>query len=173
MRADVDLAPSRSPRSAELPAGVDRGFHALMLAAVVAGVAFRLVFFARNRPLWYDEASVAANVVHRTWGALFRPLSGTQTAPPLFLVLLKGIMKIAGSGECTLRLAALVSGIALMPFAYAAARRLSGLACAAVAISLLAVSPTLTTYSAEVKPYSTDALVTVLLILAALRARDR
>jgi len=144
-----------------------------MLAAVVAGVAFRLVFFARNRPLWYDEASVAANVVHRTWGALFRPLSGTQTAPPLFLVLLKGIMKIAGSGECTLRLVALVSGIALMPFAYAAARRLSGLACAAVAISLLAVSPTLTTYSAEVKPYSTDALVTVLLILAALRARDR
>src|SRR6476659_3213427 len=105
MRADVDLAPSRSHRSAELPAGVDRGFHALMLAAVVEGVAFRLVFFERNRPLWYDEASVAANVVHRTWGALFRPLSGTQTAPPLFLVLLKGIMRSRGaeSARCASR----------------------------------------------------------------------
>ncbi len=154
-------------------AALDRGLRYLALVAVAVGIGIRLYIFALDRSLWFDEAALATNIVHRPFGALFAPLSWSQTAPPLYLVLEKCLVALFGSGERVLRATSLVAGIAYLPLAYAVARRLTGPRCAAAAVTLLAVSPTLTRYSVELKPYALDAFVGALLLLAALRARDR
>ena len=50
-------------------------------AVFVAGSAVRIEQFMWRRSLWLDEALVTANIVHRGFGGLLRPLSGQQGAP--------------------------------------------------------------------------------------------
>jgi len=42
-----------------------------------------------NRSLWLDEAMLANNILNRNLLELLQPLDNFQSAPPLFLILLK------------------------------------------------------------------------------------
>ncbi|NUQ12732.1 MAG: glycosyltransferase family 39 protein [Gemmatimonadaceae bacterium] len=139
---------------------------ALLAWAAIAGLVARATHFFRDRPLWYDEAALAINIVERSYIELLEPLRWAQSAPPLFLILAKLLAELFGPGEQTLRAISFLCGIALMPVTYVVARRIAGSQVAAVAAALVALSPVVVSYSAELKPYTSDALVSGVLLLA-------
>jgi hypothetical protein len=137
-----------------------------------AGAAFRLFHLTVvNRSLWLDECMLALNVAARGFAELLEPLDYNQAAPVLFLMLERLLVAAAGVSEASLRALPTLAGIALVPLAWAVARRLSGPMAAALSASLVAVSPALVRFANEAKPYGTDAFATLLLVWAALRLR--
>jgi hypothetical protein len=140
---------------------------------VAVGVAVRLRLYAAGRAFWYDEAAVALNLVSRPLPALLAPLDYMQTAPPLFLWLERGVVLAAGAGEHALRAIAFIAGTILLVATWRLSRRLLPDEAALVALALVVFSPLLVYFANELKPYSSDALVTVFLLTAALRVGER
>ena len=157
-------ATGRSPSSR-----IDGWFAAALCGL---GAVLRIVMFAQHRSLWYDEAAIALNVVNRGFAALLAPLDNLQTAPPLFLWAERVAVMALGPNDWALRVVPLVAGLLLPPLMWRVARRLLPAPAALVAVALVALSPALVRYSAEVKPYVIDALVTVLLIDRAIPAAE-
>jgi hypothetical protein len=141
-----------------------RGWHAAAWALCAAGAVARIAAYAQNRSLWYDEAALALNLARRGYLALLAPLDNLQTAPPLFLWLERAIVAAFGFNEWALRALPLAAGIATGPMMWRVARQVIPLPAAVLAVALVTLSPSLVRYSAEVKPYGIDALVTLLLL---------
>jgi hypothetical protein len=124
----------------------------------------RLAAFASGRALWHDEAALALNILQRSFAELFQPLQFDQGAPVGFLLAVKLVVLALGGSEFVLRSVPLLSGcLALLAF-YPLARRLLPARAVPVAVGLFAVLPGLIYYSAELKQYSTDVLVAVVLL---------
>jgi hypothetical protein len=122
--------------------------------------------------LWLDEASLALNVLGRGFGGLASPLDWGQAAPVGFLWILKALTLALGPAEWVLRLWPFVAGACLLPLTWLVGRRLVGeggalLATVSLAASLLAIR-----YSAEAKPYASDACVALALVWLALRVHE-
>lgn len=141
----------------------------IAMLAIVGGVALRVAEFARDRPLWLDEAMLALNIGARSIVQLVQPLDYDQSAPVLYLWIERMAVNIAGVSERSLRVLPFVAGVALVPLAWLVARRLAGAATAAIATVLMALSVTLVMFSAEAKQYGVDPLATVLAVWLALR----
>ncbi len=136
---------------------------------VVIGVVLRLRQYLANRSLWYDEAMLAYSLTRRGFLELLEPLAFQQAAPPGYLWATKAIMWLAGDSEYAMRFVPLVAGsLSLIAF-YPLAKRCVGVVSAAFATALFACSQELVFYSAEVKPYALDVLLTVVMLHLALR----
>jgi hypothetical protein len=142
------------------------------LVAIGLGSLIRIQHFLTRRSLWSDEAALAFNITQRDFGGLLDPLDGNQGAPVLFLWVQRSTVLILGNNEYALRLVPLLAGMAVIPLAYLVGRRLGSPGVGAVAAALTAVSPALIRYSTEVKQYSTDAAVTLALVLLALTCAE-
>ncbi len=128
------------------------------------GVILRLVQYLFNRSLWLDESSLALNIIDRSFLELLQPLSYNQGAPIGFLMLEKIAVQIFNSSEYALRLFPFLSGIASMFLFYGVAKRFIKSEAVPIALCLFAISEPLVYYSSEVKQYSSDVFI-VLLIL--------
>lgn len=125
------------------------------------GAAFRIAAYLGGRNLWIDEAMLALNLVERTYGELLQPLDWNQAAPVGFLLSVKLAMSFLGTSETALRFVPLAGSLlSLVGFAYIASKLLPPRA-SLLAVALYAFSSILVDYSAELKPYVTDAAVTV------------
>ncbi|MGQ0603982.1 MAG: hypothetical protein ACT4QE_20060, partial [Anaerolineales bacterium] len=141
------------------------GAPALALwAAVSSGVVFRVAQYAFDRSLWLDESLLTLNILQRSFVQLTQPLDLNQAAPIGFLWLQKLVTIGWGDGEYALRVAPFVAGIAALALFAVVARRMLSPVGAAVAVGLFALSDTLIYYAAEVKQYSTDVLVAVIVL---------
>src|SRR5882724_6528116 len=109
--------------------------------AITLGALLRLALYLRNRSLWYDEALLALNILHRPFAGLFDTLDYHQGAPIGFLLLEKLATTIGGGSEFVLRFMLLLFGIN-EPLIY---------------------------YSSEVKQYSCDVAITLFLLWAIVR----
>ncbi len=141
---------------------------ALVVILVFSGIVFRVVEFANNRSLWLDEAALAQNILHLPLRDLaLGRLTDDQVAPPGFLLAVKAITLVAGSGEQRLRLLPFAAGLAALGlFGWLAWRRLGPVG-AVAATALMAWSWPLIYYSNELKQYSTDAFVALLIFVLA------
>jgi 4-amino-4-deoxy-L-arabinose transferase-like glycosyltransferase len=142
------------------------------LAFLGLGIAVRLRDWLYGRCLWVDEAMLALNLMQRDFAGLLAPLDRHQMAPPGYLWAVKALMTVIGSGERSLRLVALLAGVATMITVWLLTRRVFGSWAAAAGSALIALSSGAIYYSNEVKPYSCDALVAATLILAGIRLID-
>jgi len=133
--------------------------------ALTAGVLFRVIAYAERPSLSLDEARVALNIAGRSFMGLLRPLDYDQAAPPLFLWAEKVAVLLGGPNEYALRALPLLAGLLVPVFTYALARRLVEGSEASLATALTAVSPSLVAYSIQLKPYETDVLVCLGLLL--------
>jgi hypothetical protein len=141
----------------------------LVWGFVALGLIARLARFLVGAPLWPDEAFLAANYLDRGYLDLMGPLEYHQVAPLLYLWIQLTIVKLLGFNELTLRLFSLLCGVgSLLLFRHLAARLLSGTAYV-WSVAVFAVAYPLVRYSAEAKPYGSDVLVTLLLIVLAVR----
>jgi hypothetical protein len=146
--------------------------HILLIALLLLAAAVRIADYLARRPLWLDEAMLALNLGSRSFAGLVAPLDFDQSAPPLFLWLLKAVTLIGGLGELSLRLVPLLAGLALLWMLWRVTRALVGWDAALIAAALAAVSLPLLRYAGELKPYSTDALLSVVIIALTLRIRS-
>lgn len=141
----------------------------LSVALVIVGVLLRLVHYLGNRSLWVDEAALARNIVDRGPLELLTPLDHYQAAPPLFLLLVDAATIVFGSGELALRLVPVLASLVSVVFFFLTARLFLDRRCLPVAIFIFVVSDRLIFFSQELKQYSVDVAVAVVLTYFAVR----
>src|SRR5690349_13824749 len=143
--------------------------RALPWLVIGLGMFLRLAQYAFNRSLWYDEANIAANIIDRSMAGLLQPLDYDQGAPIGFLLLEKLAVQALGPSEYALRLIPFLFGsIALVVF-YEVAKRYISPNAVLIALYLFALSDTLIYYSSEVKQYSSDVAIALIVLLTVSR----
>jgi len=141
---------------------LDRLRVALILAFSL-GAAYRLWGVLAFPTIAGDDALLSLNVATRSYTGLLETLDYDQVAPVLFLWLLRLAADLGGVNELALRFVPLVAGIVLPIATWSVARRVLDPWPAVLAAAFVALSPILIRYSAFIKPYELDALVTVVL----------
>jgi len=152
----------------------DRPAGPRLAVAVVLAVGFLLpavLYFARPS-LLLDEVRLALNIGARSWVGLTRPLDYDQTAPLLFLWAEKLATVLGGVNEYALRALPFAAAAALPPLVWLVGRRLVGEAGAVMAAAITAVSPLVLQYARQVKPYTVDAVVALVLLWLGLNWLD-
>ena len=130
---------------------------------VGVGLALRIGTYLLDFPLWWDEAFVAVNLLRRDFAGLLRPLDYGQVCPLVFLWVELAIVRVLGFSEWSLRLSPLLYALAgVLIFRVAAVRLLGGRA-ALVAVAVFAVAVHPIRHAADLKPYSLDLLVALVL----------
>lgn len=160
------LQPETSNLATRIDAPPDdgRALRRLLTTALLLGFGLRAPLYFANPSLLLDEARLALNIASRGFVELTRPLDYDQTAPLLFLWAAKALTLLAGVHEYTLRAVPFVAGVAMLPMTYLVARRVVGERAAVLATGLAAVSPLYLQYVRQVKPYTFDGLVALLLL---------
>lgn len=127
------------------------------------GLFLRLVEYLANPSIWNDEAELALNIINRSYRGLTHPLSSNQGAPIGFLFVEKSAVELFGPGSLALRLFPFLAALVLMFVFRSLAMRTLGGWVACVAVALVAVSPSLVSYSTDAKQYSGDATAVTIL----------
>ena len=153
-------------------ASTERAAGRWLVALVAVGVLARGLRYGLGFALWEDEAFLVVNLFEKDYASLLGPLDFVQLAPPLWLLAEKALAELLGFSESSLRLAAFVSSLASLALFVALARRVLAGWEATVAVGLFAVSYPCVRYAAEAKPYGVDLLVSVGLLLAAVRLAE-
>lgn len=142
---------------------------ALSWLIVGLGIILRVAQYAFNRSLWLDEAYLALNITQRSFAELLQPLDYDQGAPIGFLMIERLLVELFGSSEYVLRLFPLLCSLAALLLVLAVARRTLPPVAALVGVLLFATSDRLIYYASEVKQYSSDVAVALLLTWMAVR----
>jgi hypothetical protein len=141
---------------------------------VVLGAVLRVRQWVVGRSLWLDEALIGESLVSRDYAQLVtEPLLHNQAAPVLWLWLERFCVDVFGTDERSLRLVPLLAGIAVPVLTWLVARRVLPAVVTPVPVALTALSPSLVYYSNELKQYSTDVVVVLVLVLLATTVRGR
>ena len=152
---------------------IDRTAARIAIAAVAIGVVLRIWVLTQRGSLWLDEASLALNVLGRDFAGLLRPLDWGQAAPVGFLWLERALTGLLGTAEWVLRIVPALAGGLTLWLVWEVGRRSVGRLAGALAAAALAGSLIAIRYSAEAKPYATDACVAVALVVFALAVLER
>ena len=134
-----------------------------------AGIVLRIAVFLSNRSLILDEVNVARNLFERNMLALAAPLSYHQFAPPLFLWSVKLVTLFFGFGEQSLRLFPFISGIASLWLMMLVLKRAVSLNALWYPLLLMSSGYIYIRYGTELKQYSSDVVITLGLLLLALK----
>jgi len=148
----------------------DRLFVVAAAVVMLFGIALRVRALRAGGQMFYDEVNLSLNVLVRPAWELWFPLDLAQTAPPLFLLVVKAVTRWAAASPEALRAVPLLAGCGLLPALWHLSRRLLEPDEALLALSLVALSPLHVFYASFVKPYTGDALVTVVLVASAAAA---
>jgi Dolichyl-phosphate-mannose-protein mannosyltransferase len=130
---------------------------------IFAGIILRSIQYKINRSLWLDEAFLALNIVDRSFLELLKPLDNDQIAPVGFLLIERLNVQLFGNNEYVLRLFPLIAGISSLFLFYFIARRTVKKEASFIAVLLFSLSASLIYYSSEVKQYSSDVFVAIVL----------
>lgn len=134
---------------------------------VAAGTLLRLRQYLVDRSLWRDEAALVFNVLHRGYLGFTHPLSFEQGTPAGFFVVEKAVTQVFGTSEPVLRAVPLLCGVGTLVLALVLVRRHLDAPTGLIALTLCATSPSLIYFASEVKQYSSDAFVAMVILLAA------
>lgn len=151
---------------------------ALAVAVLTIGAA-ALRLGTIGRSLWLDEAWRANIALAPTGDAFWNQVLGAgggsigAPMPPIFALALRAVGFVVGHSAAGMRALPVLASIAAVPLAYLVARRAAGTAAGLVAALAFAASPTTLLHGQELKQYSTDVLVVLLLLLATARVDGR
>jgi hypothetical protein len=168
-------APARRAKQRLLQRSTARtvGLTPVLSAVIAGGAVFRFVQYLHNRSLRVDEAMLALNLMKRPPSSLVHALDYNQAAPFGFLYAERAAIWLAGASPYALRALPLLSAfIALPAFVLLAKRMLDG-AALLFASAWFAAADGLIFYGSDVKQYSGDVAVALLLVVAALRLTER
>jgi hypothetical protein len=134
---------------------------------LAVGILIHIIQYIANRSLWLDEAMLSSNIVNRTLFGMLQHLDYAQGAPVGFLILEKLAVLSFGSNEYSLRLFPLLSGVISLFIFYKVSSIYIRNKAVPFAVLLFSISYPLIRYSSEVKQYSTDVLIALILYLTA------
>ena len=152
---------------------VSRTYRLATFAIIGAGLIWRVARYLANWPLWGDEAYIAVSLLTRDFAGLTRPLEYYQIAPPGFLWAELASIRVLGASELTLRLVPFLCGIGSLLLFWRLAEKTLGKRPALMAIALFSASFYPIRHANEVKPYSSDLFLSLVMTLLALAAWDR
>ena len=146
-------------------------FYKLALISIfAAGILLRIFVYCRNISFWGDEASIALNLINKSYLELFKGLDYLQVAPPGFLILSKFILnifnpKIDYIRDLLLRFFPFVfSCLSLLVFYKFSKNFIKDRKTLLFASTLFAFNPCAILYAAQLKQYSLELLVSVVLM---------
>jgi len=139
---------------------------------VVIGVILRLIQYSLNRPLWLDECFVALEIVNHSFLGLLSSFDYFQVTPIGFLLIERAFIVLLKNNEYILRLFPLIAGIVSLFLFYFLARRCIREQGALIAVGLFSLSGYLIYYSSEVKQYSSDVTIALLLLAVTMYVRS-
>ncbi len=146
-------------------------FYKLALISIfAAGILLRIFVYCRNISFWGDEASIALNLMNKSYLELFKGLDYLQVAPPGFLILSKFILnifnpKIDYIRDLLLRFFPFVfSCLSLLVFYKFSKNFIKDKKTLLFASTLFAFNPCAILYAAQLKQYSLELLVSVVLM---------
>lgn len=145
----------------------------LCLFGIGFGALVRLVEYVSNRSLWGDEAMLVLNLVERSYLELLQPLDYNQAAPPGFLWIEKLAIQLFGNNEYALRLFPFLAGLVSLWAFYKLATRYTSAVAAPIAIILFSCLKYTLYYATEVKQYSSDVMVALVLCLLLIPLRHQ
>jgi mannosyltransferase len=166
-RPSSTTSPPSGPDVPEDPGGAPFSHRTVMVfgvAITVVLLASLAVRFWTVSDLWLDEAltvDISRLPVHEIPSFLRR-----DGAPPLFYVLLHFWMGWFGTSDEAVRSLSGVIGVATLPFAYLAGKRIGGRTAGVAALLLVATSPFAIRYDTETRMYSLMVFLTVVGFLA-------
>jgi predicted membrane-bound mannosyltransferase len=141
---------------------------ALLAVLVVYSFVVRVQMYMLGTSLWLDESLLAENIVAMNMGEMLTPpMRNLQTAPVLYLVVVKSITMLFGASESALRVFSFVCFAGMLVVQWLILRRIFRVRIVFTLFSI-AVSSTFLyfmQYSAELKPYMGDALFVLLVLL--------
>ena len=137
------------------------------------GVCLRLMVYARNHELCFDEQSLWGNIAGVPIYQFSSELSADQLAPIGFMIAERSIAALVGTFRAVGRLIPLLFGLAGLLLYLPLVRKALPRRGALVALVLFALSDDLIYFSSEVKQYSLDVAVAVAVSLATLHAIGR
>ncbi|MGI8505475.1 MAG: glycosyltransferase family 39 protein [Solirubrobacteraceae bacterium] len=123
----------------------------ILAALIVLAAAIRIITLD-NQSLWTDEA-LTAYEASLPFGSMLHAVVRVETTPPLYFVLIWGWAKVFGTGAVALRSVSAISGVAIVPIAYASARELLSRRAGVLAAAFVAVNPFMIWYSQEARSY--------------------
>ncbi|BCX03711.1 MAG: hypothetical protein KatS3mg053_1649 [Candidatus Roseilinea sp.] len=121
--------------------------------------------------LWRDEVD-SVRFAFDPLSALLARFTTIGFNGPLYHLIVRGWLSLAGVGDFALRYLSLVCGVVLVALVYVLGRRMFGARAAPIAAWLAAVSPVLIWYAGEGKMYSLQPMLLALALYALLRATD-
>jgi mannosyltransferase len=123
----------------------------VLLALVMVAAAIRIITID-NQSFWADEA-LTAYEAGLPFTAMLHTVTGIETTPPLYFLLIWIWSKAFGTSEVALRSISAMAGVAVVPIAYLCARELIDRRAGLIAAALVAVNPFMIWYSQEARAY--------------------
>ncbi len=142
-------------------------FWSLLIFIFILACVIRFNWYLSDISFWFDELLLVMNVQEHSIWEFFKPLSYNQSAPPLFLFLVKIFTMIFGQGEMAYRFLSILCGVLSIFIFYLFSKKFFKEESLALIVSnfLFAINYYIIYYSAEVKPYIVDMLVYMLAFL--------
>lgn len=141
----------------------------LPVIIISIGVILRLLEYLYNRSLWLDEAKLAVNIVYKSFWQLTQSLDPVQYAPIGFLWLERLAVVAFGPDEYSLRLFPLIVSLISLPLFYKVTSYFLSKKAALISLILYVFSDSLIYYSVEVKQYTFDIFVSLLIYAVILK----
>ncbi len=141
----------------------------LTLLLLATGVLWRLVRYLLRFPIWDDEAFICLNFLELDYLGLTHGLRNCQVAPLLFLWGELTSLRLFGPSELSMRLLPFVAGMASLFLFWRLARATLPPLARTIAVGFLAVAIWPVSMGAFTKPYALDLLMSLLLLLPAVR----
>jgi 4-amino-4-deoxy-L-arabinose transferase-like glycosyltransferase len=135
------------------------------VAALTALAALLRFYRIGHQGFWFDEANTAL-LVHFSPGKMLGLIPQSESTPPLYYCAAWVWARVFGYGEAALRSLSAVCGVATVPVAYGAGRRLISERAGLIAAALTAFSPVLVWYSQEARSYAMLVLLASASLLA-------
>jgi hypothetical protein len=148
------------------PSPKTRLFQITFVAIIAFGVILRAAKYVPAFSMRGDELAVTINLLNRSAIDLMtQPLDHEQAAPFGFILLIKALLEIFGRSEYVLRLVAFAAGCISLILMQNLLTKTGGRYGNIFALAAFAFSDYLIYYSAELKPYSSDVLLCLILLL--------
>ncbi len=144
---------------------------ALTVAALTVLAAVLRFVGIGHQGFWFDEGNTAL-LVHFPPGKMLGLIPQSESTPPLYYCVAWVWARVFGYGEAGLRSLSALAGVATVPVAYGAARKLISERAGLVAAALTACNPFLIWYSQEARSYSLLVLLTGVALLTLAYARE-
>lgn len=139
--------------------------HRVLQLVTISGVTLASITLLQDRDIGLDEAMLSVNIIDKSYSQLLQPLDMHQVASIGFLFISKFFSNIFGGSDLVLRLLPFLSYLFAIPLVLYLGRNTSESKLVSwIATSLYSISVQAIYYATEVKQYSTDVFVCLLIL---------